>query len=68
MVHFNVPDMTCNHCVKAITEAVQSVDADAQVAVDLPERRVSVQSAGASTQALKAAIEEAGYTVQASAS
>jgi copper chaperone len=61
MVTFQVPEMSCNHCVKAITEAVKAVDAGAQLNFDLPARRVSVESAGASTQALQAAIAEAGY-------
>lgn len=61
MVTFEVPEMSCNHCVKAITEAVKAVDAGAQLNFDLAARRVSVESAGASTQALKAAIAEAGY-------
>ncbi|GAA4408975.1 heavy-metal-associated domain-containing protein [Quisquiliibacterium transsilvanicum] len=62
MVVFEVPDISCNHCVKAITEAVKAVDAGAEVNVDLPAHRVSVEAAGASVEALKAAIEEAGYT------
>ena len=62
MLVFEVPDMSCNHCVKSITEAVKAVDAGAQLNFDLPARRVSVEPAGASAEALKAAIEEAGYS------
>lgn len=67
MVTFEVPEMSCNHCVKTITEAVKAVDAGAQLNFDLPARRVSVESAGASAQALKTAIEEAGYDAKQAA-
>jgi copper chaperone CopZ len=31
MIQFSISDMSCGHCVKAVTEAVQSVDAQAKV-------------------------------------
>lgn len=55
--------MSCQHCVRAVTQAVQDVDPDAEVRIDLPAGRVEVQSAEAPT-ALQDAIREAGYTVQ----
>ncbi len=60
---FIVPDMTCGHCVKAITEAVREVDAGADTRIVLDTHRVSVASQ-ASRAALESAIQEAGYTVQ----
>lgn len=57
---FNVQGMTCGHCVKAVTRAVQDQDANAQVEVDLPGKQVRVQSALAAEQLL-AAIREEGY-------
>lgn len=42
---FNVQGMTCGHCVKGVTRAVQEQDAAAQVEVDLAARQVRVQSA-----------------------
>jgi copper chaperone len=50
---FQVTGMSCGHCVNAVQNAVQTVDPEAQVTVDLPTGHVDV-----------AAIENAGYTVQ----
>lgn len=60
MIAFEVQDMSCGHCVKAITEAVKELDAQASVNVDLGTRRVEVESSQ-SAAALQAAITEAGY-------
>lgn len=64
MIDFQVLDMSCGHCVRAITAAVQAADEDAQVRVDLAARRVRIEGAQADAQALAAAIREAGYTAQ----
>ncbi|MBF8754507.1 heavy-metal-associated domain-containing protein [Pseudomonas guariconensis] len=60
---FNVQGMTCGHCVKAVTRAVQAQDAAAQVQVDLPGKQVRVQSQLAAEQIL-AAIREEGYEAE----
>lgn len=44
MQHFDVKGMTCQHCVSAVTQAVQAQDPAAQVEVDLGKGQVSVQS------------------------
>jgi copper chaperone len=62
MIAFEVNDMTCGHCVGTVTRAVKSVDKDAQVHIDLARHRVEVEPREADAQALRAAIEEAGYT------
>lgn len=62
MITFEVNDMSCGHCVRAITQAVQEADPGAQVQIDLPGHRVQVQPAAADAAVLKAAIEEAGYS------
>lgn len=64
MTTFSVEGMSCGHCVSAVTRAVQQVDAGANVQVDLSHQTVAVTS-GASVDALKAAIEQAGYPVKA---
>jgi copper chaperone len=56
--------MSCQHCVKAITQAVQDVDQNASVKVELSGGHVSVESTAA-RDTLAAAIEDAGYTVVA---
>lgn len=63
MITFQVDDMTCGHCVKAITEAVKAADGNATVSVDLATKRVEIGSAVAGKHAFKAAIQEAGYAV-----
>ncbi|MBV2180300.1 MAG: heavy-metal-associated domain-containing protein [Castellaniella sp.] len=60
---FIVSDMTCNHCVQTITQAVRAVAPDATVSTDLANHRVTVESAAAAP-ALQAAIAEEGYDVQ----
>lgn len=60
---FNVQGMTCGHCVKAVTRAVQEQDAAAQVEVDLAARQVRVQSV-LDAQQLLAAIREEGYAAE----
>ena len=60
MIEFNVKDMTCNHCVDVVTKTVKSVDPHATVDVDLPSKRVRVDSAS-SVGAFTKALDEAGY-------
>lgn len=64
MYQFNVSDMTCGHCVGAITKAVKAADPEASVEVVLREKRVSVRSA-LPQQEIAEAISEAGYTPRA---
>lgn len=61
MIAFEVNDMTCGHCVSAITKAVQAVDGDARVEVDLAQHAVRIDGARADGDALAAAITDAGY-------
>lgn len=61
MIEYTVQDMTCGSCVKRITQALIELDPQAQVDVDLPTKRVSIESAQ-SAEALRAKIAEAGYT------
>lgn len=60
MHSFTLPDMSCGHCVAAITEALQAVDAQARVDIDLPAKTAQVDSA-LPRDALAAALAEAGY-------
>jgi len=55
--------MSCNHCVEAVQDAVQTVDPHAQVTVDLETGHVDVLSQQP-RQDIVVAIENAGYTVQ----
>ncbi|UCE31981.1 MAG: heavy-metal-associated domain-containing protein [Burkholderiales bacterium] len=62
-IRFRVEDMSCAHCVRAITQAVQEIDASAQVDADLDAKTVRVESS-ADAQALRGAIGAAGYSAQ----
>ncbi|EPA98166.1 heavy-metal-associated domain-containing protein [Pseudomonas umsongensis] len=60
---FNVEGMSCGHCVKAITQAVQAKDPAASVRVDLAAREVGVESALSAEQVIEL-ISEEGYRVK----
>lgn len=66
MYELQVEGMTCGGCVRSVTKSVQSIDANARVDVDLAGKTVKVDT-GASLDAVKSAIEDAGYDVTASA-
>ncbi|WP_417285020.1 heavy-metal-associated domain-containing protein [Comamonas sp.] len=59
---FEVQGMTCGHCERSVTNAIQGVDAQAQIKIDRSANRVEVDSS-ASREALSAAIAEEGYKV-----
>jgi copper chaperone len=58
---FNVQDMTCSHCAATITDAVKALDPAGRVEIDLPGKRVRVESA-LSAERIAAAIARAGFT------
>ncbi len=60
MHHFHLPDMSCGHCVAAITEALQALDDHARVTIDRERRTADVDST-LPREALAAALAEAGY-------
>ncbi|MCC2955265.1 heavy metal translocating P-type ATPase [Massilia sp. IC2-477] len=64
MYELTVEDMSCGHCVGRVTKAVQGIDADAKVSIDLPTKRVRIDS-DAGLDEIAAAIDTAGYPVSA---
>jgi len=58
-----VPDVTCQHCVRAITEFVSAVPGVVDVEVDLDAKVVRVDGTPARA-AVVAAIDDAGYDVE----
>lgn len=58
----HVTGMRCQHCVKAITQAVQDQDGEAQVTVDLPQGLVTVDTV-LGEDAVREIIREEGYGV-----
>lgn len=44
MIELTLPTMTCNHCVKTVTETVRRVDPKVTPQFDLPTHRVRFES------------------------
>ena len=65
-MNFRVEGMTCGHCERAVTRAVQSIDPAARVTVDRTADRVVVESV-ADADAVVRAIQAEGYVVDRSA-
>jgi copper chaperone len=65
MYELQVEGMNCGGCVRSVTRSVQSIDSRARVDVDLAGKKVRIAS-GASLDAVKSAITEAGFPVTAS--
>ena len=61
MIEFEVKNMSCGHCVGAITKAVKQLDPRATVETDLTNKKVRVESSQ-SREVLASALAEAGYT------
>jgi copper chaperone len=58
---FSVPEMSCEHCVRAVSQELEQVEGVASVAVDLGTKLVVVLGAGLDDARLRAAIADAGY-------
>lgn len=59
---YTVTGMTCDHCVRAVTEEVGKLAGVTGVDVDLASGRVTVASDGpVDDGAVRDAVEEAGY-------
>jgi copper chaperone len=72
MNHTTVLDvlgMTCGHCVKAVTREVSALDGVRDVDIvlrqDQPSTVTVVSDGELDEAALRAAVDEAGYTVEA---
>jgi copper chaperone CopZ len=60
---YTVTGMTCGHCAAAVTEEVSAVPGVAQVEVSVEAGTVVVRGDGVSEEQVRAAVDEAGYTV-----
>ncbi|MCF8205500.1 MAG: heavy-metal-associated domain-containing protein [Methylotenera sp.] len=60
MHRFTLPDMSCGHCVAAITEALKAADAQAHIEIDREARTAAVESA-LPREALVSTLTQAGY-------
>lgn len=59
-----VRGMTCGHCEKAVTQAIKTLDPQAQVRIDRQQNQVNVESTQP-REAIAQAIAEEGYKVAA---
>ena len=59
---YSVAGMTCEHCVRSVTEEVSEVPGVTAVEVDLAGGRLTVQGT-ADDAAVREAVAEAGYEV-----
>jgi copper chaperone len=66
MITLHVEGMTCGHCVRAVTQAIQALDPGATVQVDLPGKTVRAETT-LPRDAVAAAVAEEGYKVSAGA-
>lgn len=60
---YHVRGMTCEHCRTAVREEVGRVEGVEGVDVDLDAGRVVVSGSSVDDQAVRAAVDEAGYEV-----
>lgn len=61
---FLVENMTCGHCVRAVTQSITSADSAAQVDVDLTTKMTTVQSTQLNAEKIIALLAEEGYPAQ----
>ncbi len=64
-ITFDVPDVSCQHCIKSISEATKNIGV-ADVQVDLISKKVyvSYDPTKIDDEAIRDAIEEEGYAVK----
>jgi copper chaperone len=60
---FRVEGMTCAHCVAAVAQEVQGVAGAEHVSVDLATGDLIVRGTAVDAAAVRAAVEEAGYSL-----
>ncbi|MER5642740.1 cation transporter [Kitasatospora sp. NPDC002227] len=61
-ITYNVSGMSCGHCEKSITSEVSGLEGVTEVAADAKAGTVTVSSqAPLDEEALRAAVDEAGY-------
>lgn len=63
MIEFQVPGISCGHCAKAVTQAIQQVDPQARVEVNVATKQVRVDSQ-ATGERLAQVLTGAGYPPQ----
>ncbi|UJL59208.1 heavy-metal-associated domain-containing protein [Corynebacterium diphtheriae] len=62
--NYHVDGMTCQHCVASVTEELLELPSTQGVDVDLETGRVVVTGEDFTDAEVKAAVEEAGFTLR----
>ena len=62
MLTFQVDDIHCGHCVRAIKDALRELDASASIDVDVGRRLVKVRSDRLDATSVRTALLQAGYS------
>lgn len=60
---YQVTGMTCGHCAQAVTTEVSAIDGVTDVQVDVASGSVEVTGEGVSEEAVRVAVDEAGYAL-----
>ena len=65
-VTLNVPDISCEHCERTITSALQPVEGVRTVSVDIPAKQVRVDydEAHVNVETMKDILQEEDYPVE----
>lgn len=65
-VTLNVPDISCEHCERTITEALSPVDGVREVRVDIPGKQVRVEydEGTVDVDQMKGILQEEDYPVE----
>jgi copper chaperone CopZ len=66
-VALTIQGMSCQHCVRAVREALEAVPGVTVSSVDIGSAQVTVDPAQASAEAVAAAVTDAGYDATAQA-
>ncbi|ACV68283.1 heavy-metal-associated domain-containing protein [Desulfohalobium retbaense] len=65
MPEVTVKGMSCQHCVQAVTNALESIDGIANVQVDLSTGRVEFEQSGEIPEPqIRQAVQDAGYEME----
>ena len=65
-ITLNVPDISCEHCERAITSALAPVEGVRTVSVDIPGKQVRVEydEAQVNLETMKGILQEEDYPVE----
>ena len=62
---YTVPDVSCEHCVSAITKELSQIDGVNKIDVDLKTKQVRVDAAESVPEgAIRDGIDEAGFDIK----